>query len=146
MEKHIQEIQELRERVIELENTQERIFAQHISLIGAKTSVVEIVAKVVAEEFGLNPFVFSNFQAYRIQIGKANNKSKIKLDDKENITQAFFICSILHHWFQVYIVVINQLLLVPTILRTEVPTFTIDALVQDGTEEQKKIRARYYQY
>ena len=76
MEKHIQEIQELRERVIELENAQERIFAQHISLIGAKTSVVEIVAKVVAEEFGLNPFVFSNFQAYRIQIGKAKIKAR----------------------------------------------------------------------
>lgn len=90
----------LNSRLIDLENNQERIFGQHISLIGNKTSVIEIITKVVAKEFGLDPFVFSNFQAYKIQIGKANNKSKIKIEDKENITQAcYWLCSILHHWF-----------------------------------------------
>lgn len=138
--------EDLKARIVELENAQEKIFSQHLALIGQKTSIIEIITVVIAEEFSLQPLVFTNFQAYRIQIGKANTKSAWIIEDKENITQAsYWLCSVLHHWFHRSLSWLqnNYYWFKPYYVQ-RFKHLMIDAIDKDGTETQQAIRRRYY--
>lgn len=137
--------EDLKARIVELENAQEKIFSQHLALIGQKTSIIEIVTEVIAGEFSLNPLVFTNFQAYKIQIGKASN-NRWFIEDKENLTQAsYWLCSILHHWFHRSLgwLQTNYYWFKPYYVQ-RFKYIMIDAIDKDGTEAQQVIRRRYY--
>ena len=142
----LQRFSDMESRVIELENAQERIFSQQIALIGKKTAVIEIVIQVIAKEFSLDPIIFCNPHAYKIEIGKAIHKTKINVVDKGNVTQAcYWLCSILHHWFSRNIswLTTNFYWYRPYYVQ-RYQSILMDALKENGSERQKEIRARYY--